>query len=84
MSVLLYSRTGYAYIAHMDTQFKSTDWIELDAARVEIVEDYGNSRKIRHPDMPRARYFVLSKAGNWYWRNTDKATHRDARGYIIK
>jgi hypothetical protein len=68
----------------MDTSFKSTLWIELDAARVVVIEDYGSSRKISHPDMPRARYFVQSKAGNWYWRATDKATHRDARGYIIK
>ncbi len=68
----------------MDTQFKSTLWIELDAARVTVLGDYGDSRKISHPDMPRARYFVRSKSGNWYWRATDKADNRDARGYIIK
>ena len=64
--------------------FKQTLWTGLDAARVVILEDYGESRKLRHPNLKRPLYFVKSRRGNWYWRATDRQTDWHARGYIIK
>ena len=65
---------------------KHTLWDEIEWSDCTIVEDYGESKKITHPKFPRARYFIKSQAGNWYWRNTGKEEGLDpfARGIIIK
>ena len=75
--------------------YKSCNWIELDAKRAEILEinvpdDYVGEppadapRKIKHPELPRARWFNLSKSGNWYWRCTDRRDDNHGRAYILK
>ncbi len=59
-------------------------WTELDAGRCVVVEDAGESRKIRHPDSGRAKYFVRSRAGHWYWLGPVIDGHGARKGYIIK
>lgn len=67
---------------------KYTHWVELDAARVRVISEHDNgfrvTRKLAHPDMPRARFFNKSQAGNWYWRETGDSSNADAYGYIVK
>ena len=75
------------------THWKETIWTELDASRCEVVARsvgpetgtlYG--LKIRHPNLPRPRFFQVSRAGNLYARSTGvrEELNRYANGYIIK
>lgn len=65
---------------------KSTFWTELDFEHVTIIERAPNERSFRisHPDLVRPLWFVLSKAGNLYWRSTRTGEHSFADAYIIK
>lgn len=73
-------------------EFKSTIWTELKAEDCKIIKKYipeggtveGGSIEINHPSFKRPLCFVLSRRGNWYWRNTGKAKDFYAEGYIIK
>jgi len=71
-----------------------TDWQELDAERATVTgasgfhtgadgTQFARAIRVKHPDMPRVRYFNESRNGNWYWRATDAQAQR-AAGYIIK
>ena len=61
---------------------KRTFWTQLKIEDCQILEDYGDSLKIKHPALKRARYFVKSKNDNFYSRYTGKE-FEDATGYII-
>ena len=65
---------------------KWTEWTELvDATFVEFFgEGSTRSALVSHPDLGRRRYFQLSQAGNWYWRDTRRGKDTLAVGYIIK
>ena len=66
--------------------WKQTNWTELDWDDAEILEDDngGESVLVKHPDLARARWFVRSKAGNYYSRYTGKESSAYAEGYIFK
>ena len=59
-------------------------WEELDADRCEVLEDAGESIKIKHPDSGRAKYFIKSRAGAWYWTSPRIDSHGTKTGFIIK
>ena len=71
---------------YLGMKTKNTKWTELiDATFVEFYgEGSGRSALVSHPDLGRRRYFRLSAAGNWYWRDTRRQRDAVAVGYIIK
>ena len=71
---------------YLGMKAKNTKWTELSDAT--FVEFYGEgstrSALVSHPALGRRRYFRLSAAGNWYWRDTRRQRDAVAVGYIIK
>ena len=59
-------------------------WTELDAGRCVVLDDAGESVRIRHPDAGRPKYFVKSRAGNWVWVSPSIDAHGTKEGYIVK
>ena len=64
---------------------KNTAWITLDKNRATFYAylNCGETALVSHPELPRKRYFILSKNGNWYWRNTKKQSDQNALGYVL-
>lgn len=81
------------------TLWRELDWCDCTVTRVCVVEDcearweaptYAGPGEItryqiRHPSLPRARWFDVSRRGNLYSRYTGKDWREqpDAIGYII-
>ena len=68
---------------------KETMWTELQANECKVVkvdERSGHiaSVQIKHANIPRPLWFIESRAGNWYWRNTGGDNSQYAHGYIVK
>jgi hypothetical protein len=59
-------------------------WQELDAEQAVTVEDAGQSRKIKHPSLPRPLWFVLSRKGNWIWLPYKQNENGFGTGYILR
>ena len=68
---------------------KTTMWQELQSNECRVVkvdERCGNilSVQIKHTSLKRPLWFIKSRAGNWYWRNTGRCDNIYAEGYIVK
>ena len=64
--------------------FKPTNWTPLAAAECSVIErnEYGGVR-VRHPQLPRPRWFNPARRGNLVSRYTGKATDFAGLGYVI-
>jgi len=68
---------------------KTTMWTTLDAHECMVLEVDTRagilySVKISHPTLRRPLWFTKSRSGNFYWRNTGRASDTYADGYIIQ